>query len=960
MFSLAVNLSRQKKSYYVAPDVDWMRQLAPRVLEMAYQPQELIRQTIRRSLEDNGSHHRLLVNIINSTVYSEDQIEDTLDFLNDVMVRRLKNEAAELDVDAKFGRRATDSNDESEPMKPLIINVFLLNSPTNEDSEPASPTTPNAGHWYNSFTSPSEARPPSAMELAYISSQSQYLPEPDVQLATSESPEYDSYVTGPHFRPQAQTPPTVAAPTRRAPVPRPVAVSHQGGMSNRMKGLAFGAVPAMAGLATTWQLWWPAVAALTAGRKKRSLDADPEVQGRAIDPQWLAILMGKRYLNTTNEELKSSDDFWKNRGPVVQGNRSGFRSTTRRSVRSTTTSDSEVTGSRSGALDESTPRFDGWNPTTSGINQWYHTGSFLAVNEVGPSSTATDQLDSAASPSGDFDIVANFVRSTLNKMIDGPDTPDGLSDSFVFNTPSFVSKTNEENSIDTSSAPILSSTSSTSTSLPEISFTTDSVIKSSPSFSVTKSAPRPAVSSINIVSGVPAMMPSLPAGITNSPTINIISGVPAMMPSLPAGITNSPTINLIAGAPAMKDEILVTPLPAFTITKTEISKRSTTTTPMEEFDYIQGQTTPVTFEENESLTTESTEAFYDYDDTTSNNLDLYDSETDPSYYEDEFPMPNQINLDQEEKVIEGPYFAVPNEIPTRVQNLLSGDQIKPEQTSSEPPPMVSSSTTTRSPLSSLVTLSSFAPLTDRVTSLPVEIVATTQLATTDSTSNFGDSGYVVETSPASHLGVELVFTDESSTQSTNRIIPSTSNYNQDANEIETSSKPYSMVEIFTTDDSSTHSTDSTAPTTMQRFSQGPYVIETTSESDVGLVSERTSQQATDNTMASTLKFTGYAAETTSPSSNNDLTVADDTTGQTTGGNTMSTLKFDHGGYVVETTSPSSSDTGLLVSDVVSTQQMIDNLLKIYGTPTVAPVTLPHRPSTYRLITSLFNTIVVLL
>ena len=185
--------------------------------------------------------------------------------------------------------------------------------------------------------------------------------------ATDSDPLEDVSIPSAFFTGLANQRPTsaveVAAPaavtTRTIPLIRPVAAS-----SSRRNGMKLAAIPAIAGLATTFNLWWPAVSAFAgrrkrcAGRKRRNVLPE-EDSGRAIDDKWLAILLGKKYANSTQKELRESIDNWKFRAenqslpdavtsrPYIRTSRNYIRTST------TTTPTTPIVEERKSAADES-------------------------------------------------------------------------------------------------------------------------------------------------------------------------------------------------------------------------------------------------------------------------------------------------------------------------------------------------------------------------------------------------------------------------------------------------------------------------------------------------------------------------------------------------------------------------------------------------------------------------------
>lgn len=338
----------------------------------------------------------------------------------------------------------------------------------------------------------------------------------DEEITEEEAPPYFTETEDVVEKP---TPQVVIPPARR-PARRPGAKPVTGPTANRpgirmpaalngitktagnvvrknVRTIGFVAVPIMAGLAGTVNMWLPALSLL--GRKKRSMQeegdwehSDNRDRAKAIEDEGiLALLMGKRYLNATKEALQESIDNWKNRDQEAVANAfsSGTRlaSTSRpqwvrypSNQRTTTVSDEELkqasktTVKRStDAMEYVTPDANEVKPTTRrSIFPMFYSALFnkdpnkdqveSASEEIPSASPSTDAdtyvtdeteerlLDSNVAtisayqqvPSSggfDFDIVANFVKSTLSKMVtDDTSNPENREEIFVIKSPSIV------------------------------------------------------------------------------------------------------------------------------------------------------------------------------------------------------------------------------------------------------------------------------------------------------------------------------------------------------------------------------------------------------------------------------------------------------------------------------------------------------------------------------------------
>ena len=754
---MVVSMGHHEKSVFISPDVAWLRTLAPRVLTVADETEDLIRETVSRSMESISPRGPALVNIVNSTVHSMDEMEGTLKYLNGIMQPQQADSADQT--------RSFPPSEE----KAVVINVFLFNLLANTSSqEVEEPAYPAEYETYLStlddLRKATSSRPLSAMEMAYLPAQ------------TTEAPHYYQQYNA--VKLETWVPPFVndrdvtlapglitAAPTP-APAPAQAPVSADkptglAGMSNRMKAIGYSAIPVMAGLATTWQFWLPAVAAF--GRKKRSVSSLEEKDfeelarslGRAIDPQWLSILMGQRYSNSSKAELQSTVDNWKNRDKNgTETKTSTARSTTRRSVsiwpqlptstlskapssvRTTGTTSRSISTRAASIAEESTPRFDGWKPSSSNT-LWYHNNAETYSAKVpgetppidGPNGASLHILPISTS-SEDFDIVANFVRSTLTKMGETTD-PQEQNEVFVFNTPSIVNAS-VDGAVTSVTEPATAATSAGST----------------PSSAAPSDSP---ISAVNVFTGA-AGMPVLPDGITNSP----VTFVTVTPPSF---------INLVANS---QIEAEGGSLPVATPTSaTSTSERSTTT------KRSTGEATALTEEEVEYVTLQESDIYDDSDFmmTASTVVEFYDEDTGTTYVAKEIPMPTPAYPDGYEnsagkRPLPDQFYIDPNEIPARVRPTPSSvppvktyittpttsNPVKSYTTrpSISPVGALPSTSADKISASNLVTIQSFTAASQAPsTAQSVEKVTDTEQANTDATVattlKFSHGGYVVET-----------------------------------------------------------------------------------------------------------------------------------------------------------------------------------------------------------------------
>ena len=210
-------------------------------------------------------------------------------------------------------------------------------------------------------------------------------------------------------------------------------------LRNRIRTYGFVAVPLMAGLAGTAGMWLPAVAAFGRRRRKRSPASSIEpnfhpfdklavtggdgqqeqldmMAGRAIDSEWLSLLMGKRYSEATKQELKDSIDNWKYRdqeaenlsyrSPNVFSDETKSESIYNDPVASFSNIDSVISSLNGPDVNPPVTESTLMQATSAAVNERRITGSTMPS----PPKSSTYHLLPVPS-SGDFDIVANFVKS---------------------------------------------------------------------------------------------------------------------------------------------------------------------------------------------------------------------------------------------------------------------------------------------------------------------------------------------------------------------------------------------------------------------------------------------------------------------------------------------------------------------------------------------------------------------
>ena len=225
-----------------------------------------------------------------------------------------------------------------------------------------------------------------------------------------------------------------------APVVAAVSSSSSSSTSNslrsRIRTYGFVAVPLMAGLAGTAGMWLPAVAAL-GKRKRRSpissiehgnklLEHLEKLTGRAIDRDWLSLIMGQRYSDASKQEIKESIDKWKYRDEEATATVNVSEKEADDPVMGYGNIDSIINSLKGPAIEETGPS------TVSDVNERRISGATMPS----PPQSSTYHLLPVPS-SADFDIVANFVKAALSDMVD-QDRDLINNDVFVINTPTIV------------------------------------------------------------------------------------------------------------------------------------------------------------------------------------------------------------------------------------------------------------------------------------------------------------------------------------------------------------------------------------------------------------------------------------------------------------------------------------------------------------------------------------------
>lgn len=634
VFNIVIKKQRKQRSAFIAPDVGWLRDLVPRVVDVIDHSEKRIKEAVFSAMEDQESDRQIYVNVVKSSVLSEDEVPQILDRLKDLMwtggpgVDQLRAESRQDDLprllvvniiifnviaeepSATFRDSYLEALEESNKVK------FDAHMRQQQNQQPSSshhhhheahdghhesevvhssnshhhhPNPSSSHHHPNPSThhpSPSRLpatasepdyhrdppsspsygyKPPSqsyevpvedyfarrpvqtAMEMDYLRPEksgyeyAEKEPSPPVPMSP-----YDDSLPVPAsiffttlMEQQNQDRPEVEAveaepdpPAAPAETPSPtVAVAAStaaSGNRNRFRTFGFVAVPLVAGLAGTMSMWLPAMAALGKRKRRSIISSSPSLRDRtdeakAIDAKYMALLMGQRYANATRESLQEAIDNWQYRDQLLAGRNPSTNSgvfSTLRPLRFTRPGVIVNTNDQSWSREEDSPVSSTVKRSTDGVTE-ASSGSTPADDDVAeerlinglPSTQSASESTYHVLPvssSEDFDIVANFVKSTLSKMIDD----DGQlldNDVFVINSGSRVNGTSTmliRPDVDTGSIQGTSATASASGAFPSTLniFTADPV--------------RPTVNSNESVTNSPVTYVSLqhPLFANNRPT----------------------------------------------------------------------------------------------------------------------------------------------------------------------------------------------------------------------------------------------------------------------------------------------------------------------------------------------------------------------------------------------------------------------------------------------------------
>ncbi|XP_046445661.1 uncharacterized protein LOC124195350 [Daphnia pulex] len=127
VFNIVIQKEKALKSAFIAPDVNWLRDLVPKVVDVADKPDTLIKETIFNAIDkqdvvvkaDHIEDSQIFINVVKSQVGSQDEVPEILARLRNLM------QTGGPAVDSLFQRQ----NNGSEPSRnrAVVINVLIVN-----------------------------------------------------------------------------------------------------------------------------------------------------------------------------------------------------------------------------------------------------------------------------------------------------------------------------------------------------------------------------------------------------------------------------------------------------------------------------------------------------------------------------------------------------------------------------------------------------------------------------------------------------------------------------------------------------------------------------------------------------------------------------------------------------------------------------------------------------------------
>ncbi|XP_045025956.1 uncharacterized protein LOC123466337 [Daphnia magna] len=125
IFNIVIQKERAEKSAFIAPDVNWLRDLVPKVVDVADKPETLIKETIVNAIDGENAaqveqikDRRLFVNVVKSEIGSEVEVPDILARLSNLM--KTGGPAVESIL--------LESRDIGEPENSIyVINIIIFN-----------------------------------------------------------------------------------------------------------------------------------------------------------------------------------------------------------------------------------------------------------------------------------------------------------------------------------------------------------------------------------------------------------------------------------------------------------------------------------------------------------------------------------------------------------------------------------------------------------------------------------------------------------------------------------------------------------------------------------------------------------------------------------------------------------------------------------------------------------------
>lgn len=121
VFNIVIQKEKTLKSAFIAPDVNWLRDLVPKVVDVVDKPDTTIKETIFSVMDKQSTDEgrQILVNVVKAQVDSEDEVPQILARLRNLMQT---GEGVDLALVERRNNGSVQAED-----RPVIINVVIVN-----------------------------------------------------------------------------------------------------------------------------------------------------------------------------------------------------------------------------------------------------------------------------------------------------------------------------------------------------------------------------------------------------------------------------------------------------------------------------------------------------------------------------------------------------------------------------------------------------------------------------------------------------------------------------------------------------------------------------------------------------------------------------------------------------------------------------------------------------------------